>query len=830
MARRRVAGATVVVLGLVLATTACSPDQPPPVPPSASASARVLVLDSFDRTVTDGWGSADPGGPWSSTAPGSLSVSAGRGAVALAKAGTGRTVALVNPQPADVRATLDVVAPDTAPLGGGLYVGLQVRSTGTYDYQCKLRLTAGIAFLSIVRRDSGTQTERVVSREHKVAERVKAGQVYRLTCQASGTDAVHLSTSALRRGAKPGWQVQADDTAATRLVSGGPTGVWTYLSGSAKTSLRVEYEEVSASTLGADPGPAVPPSPTSTVAPSAPTDGQQGAPAAWLRSGSAAPGTTAYPVPADAVHVARSSSAAVQDGSADAPFSSVAAAVSAAPDGSTIVLHRGSYHESVVLPRGRRLTVQAAPREAVWLDGSTVVARWRRSGKVWVSDGWSTFFDSSPTYTRGAPEDDRPGWRFVDPAYPMAAHPDQVWMDGRAQRQVGSRAGVAAGSFYVDEAAHQLVVGSDPNRREVRASTLSTAITVLGTGDVVRGLGVRRYAPAVWLLGALALNVPRVAVSDVVVSDSATTGVSVIAPDVSLTRVTATRNGLMGIHVNEADRFAASGLLVSRNNLEHFNRAPSAGGLKMTRSADVVVRASQFVANLGHGFWCDLSCDGVDLVRSRFSDNTGAGVVFEISRGLLLAGSTVVGNDLEGLWLIDSDRLEVAGNTLLDNGRSAVKLVQDDRWEKGGVLPWAVEDVSLYGNLVRSSGSRSSLMSLVDYTGSVDPRRRSLALGHNVYQQREPRPQVPFAIWTQADGGAAAVPDLAGFQTRWQQDVSSKAVGPAAALVDDAGGAGADYSALADEVAGPASARASSALGLAPGTRLLGSTDLDPGR
>ena len=51
----------------------------------------------------------------------------------------------------------------------------------------------------------------------------------------------------------------------------------------------------------------------------------------------------------------------------------------------------------------------------------------------------------------------------------MAAYPDQVWIDGVAQRQVGSRDAVVAGTFFVDTAAHRLYLGTNPGRSQPSA-------------------------------------------------------------------------------------------------------------------------------------------------------------------------------------------------------------------------------------------------------------------------------------------------------------------------------------------------------------------------
>ena len=173
-----------------------------------------------------------------------------------------------------------------------------------------------------------------------------------------------------------------------------------------------------------------------------------------------------------------------------------------AASGATVVLRAGTYDESVTIPKGKRLTLQSYPREAVWFDGSREVTGWAADGSAWRVSGWTAQLDHSPTYTKGA-ADGSGNWGFVNPAYPMAAHPDMVFIDGVPQRQVGSRSAVTAGT----STSTTPVTGSTsaPTRpaRSVRASTLSIGLTVYGAGSVVRGIGVQRYATPVPDKGAL---------------------------------------------------------------------------------------------------------------------------------------------------------------------------------------------------------------------------------------------------------------------------------------------------------------------------------------
>ena len=139
---------------------------------------------------------------------------------------------------------------------------------------------------------------------------------------------------------------------------------------------------------------------------------------------------------------------------------------------------------------------------------------WVAAGSIWRKAGWNHVFDHSPTFTSGQ-ADGTAFWKFVNPAYPMASHPDQLWVNGTAMTQVGSRANVRPGTFFYDESAKNLYVGTNPNGQRVEASTLSRALAVRIPNVVIRGIGIRRYATSVPAIGMVTLEKPGITLENV---------------------------------------------------------------------------------------------------------------------------------------------------------------------------------------------------------------------------------------------------------------------------------------------------------------------------
>jgi parallel beta-helix repeat protein len=512
-------------------------------------------------------------------------------------------------------------------------------------------------------------------------------------------------------------------------------------------------------------------------------------------------GSAGYVVPAGALVVSPSGSDGAV-GSVGSPLRSLGAAVARAGSGATIVLRAGSYHESVVIPSDKRLTVQAWPGEAVWLDGSVPVSGWVASGGRWRRDGWTVKFDSSPTYTRGAPDGTAPNWGFVDPAYPMAAHPDQVWLAGVAERQVATLAQVVPGTFFHDEAANQLWLGSDPTGQAVLASNLVRGLMVRSSGSVVRGLGVRRYAPSVPDMGAVTVERPNVVVENVAVTDNATTGLHVgsgTTGGVVLRNVYAARNGMLGISATNADRLLMEKVLSESNNTEHFNSAPVSGGAKITRSRVVVVRDSVFRGNDGPGLWMDESDYDMTIVGNEMRNNSGHGVSLEISAKALFANNIVTNNGGFGVKINNTSNVSVWNNSFVGNDRS-LNLVQDARRPTSAgtagrdkrqpfpdpTMTWLIGPAVFGNNVVASQRSGNCMLCVEDYSKQRSAAQIGVSANGDVYNRVSSSSPTNLVVWSRGASDPATYTTLNAFKAATGQEAAGQQL-TGAGMVDGDG-------------------------------------------
>lgn len=487
----------------------------------------------------------------------------------------------------------------------------------------------------------------------------------------------------------------------------------------------------------------------------------------------AAPGRTFYVSPAGNDQA---------EGTLRAPMRTITAAVARARSGDTIAMRRGFYHESVNVPDAKRLTLRAHAGEPVVLDGSRRVTGWTRSGKHAVAR-WTVRFDASPTYSWGVPDNRAEGWQFVNRRYPMAAHPDQVWLGSRRLRQVGSVAALRPGTFYADYAGGRLYLGEVPGAREVRASALAKALSLRAPGTVVSGIDVRRYAPSVPHMGAVTITGARTRLTDMSIDQNATTGLHVAAAHVALDRVRTRGNGMVGATATYADGLRIAHMTSAGNNTERFNTSPVAGGMKIGRSRNVTVRRSTFGGNHGTGLWVDESVDGAKVLDSRLLRNFRHGVSAEISANVLLAGNLVKGNRGHGVKINNTNGASIWNNTIVGNGR-AVNVVQDARRPNTRTtagrdprrtfpdkrMTWRIGRVVVRNNILAANPRRGNCVLCVeDYTGKRTARQMGVRAKGNVYRRPGTRPAW-LIVWARGARSPATFGKVAQFRRATGQE------------------------------------------------------------
>lgn len=198
-------------------------------PVNVAAPIPALARDTFDRTISNGWGSADKGGPWALTGlPGNFSVSAGN-ATMVTPVGNTRAAVIGNLGSTSTDLTLNVATNLPAT---NTYVSVAGRDiTSTNSYRTKLRFFAnGDVNATIVRVVNGVET--TIAGGRLAGLSYSTNQQLRVRFQVVGSGTASLKLKVWRASdPEPGsWSYQASDSTAALQTSGG-IGFFTYVSG-----------------------------------------------------------------------------------------------------------------------------------------------------------------------------------------------------------------------------------------------------------------------------------------------------------------------------------------------------------------------------------------------------------------------------------------------------------------------------------------------------------------------------------------------------------------------------------------------------------------------
>lgn len=410
----------------------------------------------------------------------------------------------------------------------------------------------------------------------------------------------------------------------------------------------------------------------------------------WVAAGVGRLGAMNYQPPKDAIYVATEGDDLAGDGTSRAPYRSIQRAVSAAPDGATVVVRGGVYHESVQWT-GKRLTLQPYRDDQVWLSGSRPVSEWVAADGRWRAPGWTAVFD------RQTPPE------ALDRSRPLAAWPEMVFRDGQQLEQVAAADQVDADSFYVDLPGRALIIGGDPTGHRLEAADLERALTLRdAAGSVVRGLGFRRYATSFHQVAAVVGFSDGLTFDRDVFEDNAIAGLSMIkSNDLKVTRSAMRGNGQMGLHAHRVRGLLVAGNWLDHNNVAGFEWQFAQGGMKITEGHDMTWTGNLASDNEGDGMWCDINCTNVSIVRNVLLDNQGRGVKYEISADGVIASNVAKGN--AGGVLVNESSDVAVYNNFVSGSRIGILALEGSRHRDVPTVPHDLLRLQVRNNVLVSS-------------------------------------------------------------------------------------------------------------------------------
>lgn len=753
----------------------------------------------------------------------------GAGDQGYLQAAAGKTASayLTSVLPRDARVDAEAYFEWVFDAGRGIEFSTIARAgdAGHYAATVHLNPTTGEATLTIRRAGPDGATTDLASTTLPDGL-VSVGTRFRLQFEVEGASPALRARVFPPTSAAPAWQLTTVDTAAERLTEAGHLGFTaythpdTFLANARVWNLRVTEDTtgaaqdsgIGAPSLGTGQYP-VPEDPTTIVwvdpsAPETPDDWTDGA----------------YPY--DQTHrfgadTARGEVEVVGNGDPTVPLPenrtvrTLAAAIKHAQDGDTIIMRGGVYHEQLTISAHKAITIQPENGAVVWLDGSRVVESWQPQGPTWTS-AFDKQFDNSPTFTWGAPDGaqapagaDLDGWLFVDQGRaPMAAEPEQVFLDGSPLAQVSSVGEVTAGSFYFDRAKGRIHLGLDPAGHEVRVSDLQIAIASVSPYEL-RGIGIRRYASsvphqsAVSVLGDPTTMTPQagfrfseVRLTDLIIQDNSVGGLSVIRANTTVTDTTTRYNGLSGTGGYGVSNLSFVGLSATHNNTERFNHSPNAAGIKVATVSGLVIRDGEYSHNDSTGLWLDVKVTDFQIVSNEARGNTRYGFQAEISQKGAFVNNVATANTYTGLFVQDSSNVQVWNNTLVGGRWGALLVLSQDRALVDGDRTETMQarNNSVHNNIIASPDAdpldewnpcENTIACYYDTKNSVASSRVVTSANGNVYHRTStqdpanlvrwaPRPRASTPYPTIQVFRAASGQEAAGWETTGRLPVTAK--------------------------------------------------------
>ena len=251
----------------------------------------------------------------------------------------------------------------------------------------------------------------------------------------------------------------------------------------------------------------------------------------------------------------------------------------------------------------------------------------------------------------------------------------------------------------------------------------------------MRGLGFRRFATNEYHnMTAAALYIGRSVsqVENTVFTHNAAGGLAYSSPEPGskVSRSVFVDNGFTPLQGSgnaqqgTDNDFVVDANLLLRNNTqgfgEHCSVSCGQAAVKLTRMRGLRVSNNLVADNKeAAGIWCDLDCSGAQIVYNVVRDNTGSGIMYEVSDKAVIAGNLVLRNQY-GIN-VPSANTKVYNNTLVDN-MQGIKVYDDQRtpgrdgWDDIGP---DTRNVEVMNNVV--SGRNYSLLAMPMRANAAPP-------------------------------------------------------------------------------------------------------------
>jgi parallel beta-helix repeat protein len=371
------------------------------------------------------------------------------------------------------------------------------------------------------------------------------------------------------------------------------------------------------------------------------------------------------------------------------------------PESTTFVLTPGTHRMVSIEPKDG-MTFIGLPGAV--MSGARLLDGFQADGKYWRRDGIELLPAAGDGCVSG---------------YEGCLFAQDLFMDSVMLWQVTDLKDLDEGRWFWDGDA--IYVANDPTARRVELSVEPYAF--LGSADdvTIRDLVVEKYATPAQLGAVQAQDLgdgrrgQRWTISNVEVTGSHGVGIRT-GDETVVTGSNVHHNGQLGIAVSGGTDVLIEDTEIAFNNIAGFDWTWEGGGLKATRTHDLVVRNCYSHDNDGPGLWTD-----IDAIDTLYEDNTvennsAPGILHEISAAAVIRGNTAEGNGFgkpEWLWgagilISASHDVEIYDNMVVGNA-DGIAGIQQERGE-GPYGPYVLGNIAVHDNVIEMGGGQTGVV------------------------------------------------------------------------------------------------------------------------
>lgn len=432
--------------------------------------------------------------------------------------------------------------------------------------------------------------------------------------------------------------------------------------------------------------------------------------ASTIITGLTALSPTAQGEPTQQIHVSASRGNDAGDGSQTHPYRTIRTALKTAKDGADITVEGGTYREGELWAT-KTVNLHAKAGEQAVLSGAEVPTNWVQDGRTYRADNQVRHC----TVCTVNSDPRREG---------LAAHPEQVYVDGKPLRQVLSLGEVDAGSFYVADSdpittktpnnntsgynvkphrGTSVHIGVNPAGHMVEVVSHSRALTITGNDVELSGFRVEKYAP----LQSWNYRDPEI--------DSLVGGAMVF--------VVGQRNHIHDNTFTQSTAATALALSSSNGSNVHHNQftGNGGGGFGINRASDVTVEYNTWSSNNQAGFitsncgaYCTLGDTKIthsERIRYAYNTHDYSSVGYDNSDPNVNSPYR-----LNGVWFDEGVMNSAIVNNFFTNvGRAAIM----DEVSSHNVIASNIIEASNMGVLISGSDRDDLYNNTID--GTLDP-------------------------------------------------------------------------------------------------------------